>query len=199
VKPAALMLAVALLGPLQSADDAIQAQVQRARRPALEGAMRAATDVGRPVWVVSGLLALVLFDPVAGASTAGSTLLVLAPLNLAVEGLKRAVGRTRPDGDRRRANSSFPSSHAANAVALAWMLSRRWPRGALAFASLAALVSISRVYLNRHFASDVLAGAALGALIPWIVIRLWPGLDPAIRRRSGGRAIASAPRPHGPG
>ncbi len=198
MRGASLVLAAALLAPVQSLDDAIQSGAQEARRPALEGAMRALSDAGRPSVVIPGLLALVLFDPVAGAATARGTLVALVPLNLTVEGLKRTVNRTRPDGERRRSNSSFPSSHAANAVALAWMLSRRWPRGGVAFACLAALVSVSRVYLNRHFASDVVCGAGLGLLIPWAMTRLWPGLDPAAGARSSatdGGGAASHPDP----
>src|SRR5262249_37190459 len=103
----------------------------------------------------------------------------LVPVNLAVEVTKYAVNRVRPDGDPRRRNSSFPSGHAANAMALAWMLSRRWPRARWALWGFAALVSFSRIWLDRHFLSDVVVGGLLGVGVAMLVVRVWPGLDPA--------------------
>ncbi len=157
-----LLLALALLGPLQAADAALQRAVQDMRRPVLEQPMRSLTGIGKPVVVFGALLLVAAFDAAAGPATARLALAALVPTNLVVEGLKRAVGRTRPDGDRKRSNSSFPSSHAANAFALAWVLARRYRRFAPAFMILAALVAVSRVYLNRHYVSDVVAGAAIG-------------------------------------
>ncbi|HEY8040058.1 MAG TPA: phosphatase PAP2 family protein [Polyangiaceae bacterium] len=97
--------------------------------------------------------------------------------------IKAAVGRVRPwialglpapigaphDG-------SFPSGHAAGnfcvAAFLALALPAAWPdaRGrarlvAVVAVGLAALVAVSRVYLGAHFPSDVVCGAALGALV----------------------------------
>ncbi len=186
-----LVLALALLDPVARLDAAIQARVQAARRPALERPMRAATDVGKPVVALGGLLALAVFGGPAGVPMVRGCLAVLVPVNLAVEGLKWGVGRERPDGDRDRRNSSFPSSHAANAAAIAWLLARRWPRGWAAFAALALLVGFSRMYLDRHYASDVAAGALLAVGIGVFVIRLWPALDP--RRLRGGRPAPPAP------
>ena len=99
--------------------------------------------------------------------------------------------RPRPDGERKRSNSSFPSSHAANAVALAWMLARRWPRLAIPFGVAAALVIFSRIYLNRHFPSDLLVGAGIGLGFAWLLTRRFAALDPRRRRRP--KAQASAP------
>lgn len=68
---------------------------------------------------------------------------------------------------------SFPSTHAATSIALAVaLLMMGHP-----FAPFAALwavgVSFSRVWLGVHFASDVLGGAVLGAivgLLPWLAL-----------------------------
>ena len=66
---------------------------------------------------------------------------------------------------------SFPSGHSVTAFALAFVLSRAYPRYASLFYGLAVLVAISRVYLAKHFPSDVVAGAAIGILAGWIVCR----------------------------
>lgn len=177
-----LMVWLALLGPLQSADDALQAAVQHMRAPVLEKPMHELTGIGKPVVVFGALLLVAAFDAAAGPATARLALAVLVPTNLIVEGLKRGVGRVRPDGDAKRSNSSFPSSHAANAFALAWVLSRRYRRFAPAFMVFAALVAFSRVYLNRHYVSDVVAGAAIGLLCAWGTAR-W--LAARAREREG--------------
>ncbi|MBZ0168303.1 undecaprenyl pyrophosphate phosphatase [Candidatus Methylomirabilis lanthanidiphila] len=66
---------------------------------------------------------------------------------------------------------SFPSGHAVTAFALAFVLARAYPRYMLLFYGLAGLVALSRVYLAKHFPSDVVAGAAVGILAGWIVCR----------------------------
>ena len=167
---ARLMLALALLGPVSRLDESVQRAVQGARRPALEGIMRTASGTSRGAFVLGGLLAVAVLGGPAGPATARAALIVLAPVNLMVEGLKWSVNRPRPDGERRRSNSSFPSSHAANAAGLALVLSRRWRRLAPAFWLLAGLVAFSRVYLNRHFLSDALCGVAIGVVLGGLVL-----------------------------
>jgi len=72
-----------------------------------------------------------------------------------------------------RPASSFPSGHAANAFMLATLLTallqrRRW----WLWYGLASLVALSRVYLGLHYPVDVLAGAALGMGLTWLLLRL---------------------------
>ena len=94
------------------------------------------------------------------------------PVNLVVEGLKWTVNRTRPDGESKRSNSSFPSSHAANAFTVAAVLSRRWRRAAVPAWLAAAAVASSRIYLDRHWLSDVLFALLLALSAAWCVARL---------------------------
>lgn len=80
--------------------------------------------------------------------------------NLVTFGAKQAVRRERPDGSD---ELSFPSGHASSAFATATVVDAAFGHraGALAF-GLAAWVAASRLAENKHFFSDVVAGAGLG-------------------------------------
>ena len=77
------------------------------------------------------------------------------------QGMKFAVGRTRPDGTAR----SFPSGHTTMSFATATVLQNHfgWKVGVPAYA-VASYVAASRVQSKRHYLSDVLFGAALGTV-----------------------------------
>jgi len=70
----------------------------------------------------------------------------------------------------------FPSSHAANAFAVAtllWLLiGRKFPWTILTFA-VAGLIGYTRIYLGVHFPGDVIVGAFLGAGIGWLCWKLY--------------------------
>ncbi|MGH7742830.1 MAG: phosphatase PAP2 family protein [Candidatus Eiseniibacteriota bacterium] len=166
-----VMAWLTIFPPLDSLDQRLQSGVQAGRRPALEQPMHFLSHACNGTTLCAGLLAIAIFDPIAGVETAKTALLVLAPTNAAVEVIKRATDRTRPDGEHKRSNASFPSSHAANMFALAVVLGRRWRRALPGALLLAAAVAYSRVYLNRHYLSDVLAGAVLGTSIAIVVAR----------------------------
>ena len=71
------------------------------------------------------------------------------------------------------ASASFPSGHAATAFAAAVAVGLIHPRLRLPLLGLAAVVALSRVYLGVHYATDVLAGTALGVALglgaAWLV------------------------------
>ena len=79
--------------------------------------------------------------------------------------LKYKMGVMRPDGS---ACNSFPSGHTFVAFTGAEILRREYgkdyPWIAAAGYTVAALVGALRIYNNRHWAGDVLAGAGLGVL-----------------------------------
>jgi undecaprenyl-diphosphatase len=193
-----LLLAATLVDPVVDLDHAVQEAVQRSRQPGLERSMRMFTDVGRPAVVLGGLAAIAWLDRAQGLRVAADALLALAPTNLLVEGLKRATHRARPDGERKRSNASFPSSHAANAFALATVLARRWRRLAPAFFVFAATVALSRVYLDRHWLSDVLVGAGVGWLAAWVATR-WFSAWAYRRSREPARGTVADPPSVRPG
>jgi membrane-associated phospholipid phosphatase len=79
------------------------------------------------------------------------------------QGLKYAIGRTRPDNSN---NLSFPSGHASTSFMIATVLQRYygWKAGILGY-GVASFISIARVRGNKHWASDVTAGATLGYIV----------------------------------
>jgi len=87
--------------------------------------------------------------------------------------LKRGTGRRRPyevvpavsAGAAPLDAFSFPSGHTLHAVAFTLVAASYYPALAAPLAAFALLVAASRVVLGLHYPSDVLAGAALGAVI----------------------------------
>lgn len=81
---------------------------------------------------------------------------------VAVEGLKFAVDKDRPDGS---GDDSFPSGHTADSFASATFIQQRygWKWGIPAYIG-AAFVGYSRVQSDKHYVEDVLAGAAIGII-----------------------------------
>ena len=136
------------------------------RQRALEIARRLHRDRARVVLFAGGAVALLSGS--SGRAFVLESVAALLPVNVAVEGLKWTVDRTRPDGEHRRSNSSFPSSHAANAFTLAAVLTRRWRRAAIPAWLAATFVAISRVYLDRHWLSDVAFALVLGVGGAWL-------------------------------
>lgn len=82
-----------------------------------------------------------------------------------VNGLKYSVGTMRPDGSTR---NSFPSGHTATAFMAAHMLHKEYgnvsPWISVGGYTVATAVGLSRILNNRHWISDVLAGAGIGIL-----------------------------------
>lgn len=126
---------------------------------------------------------------------------VLLPLGLAggvalSEGLKAVFERERPPAAVQAVetiNASFPSGHALLStvfyLTVAVMLTRAFPKRRLKAlvlgvgVLLAVLVGVTRVYLGAHWASDVIAGWAVGAawaMVLWLVAY---GVDRFQRRR----------------
>lgn len=116
-----------------------------------------------------------------GLHAVGSILLASA----ITSGIKITAGRARPRkspgnaadfgmfrGLRDDEYRSFPSGHATAAFAFAsivsaetshWWPGSRWVLGPVLYGS-AALTGVSRIYNNAHWASDVMAGGAIGTL-----------------------------------
>lgn len=72
--------------------------------------------------------------------------------------------------DARPTTASFPSGHAAMAVAGALAGSRMLPWSAWVWWPLACIVAVSRVYTGIHWPSDVVVGALIGLGTAWFVL-----------------------------
>jgi len=164
----ALMLGL-LSWPLQPMDDAVRDWMRTNQSPGTRRMMEVVSSKSRAVLVAGAVIGLVTGR--AGRMCLIETVIALAPVNVAVEGLKWTVNRERPDGDRNRKNSSFPSSHAANAFAVAFVVGRRYDRAAIALLLAALLVAFSRMYLDRHWASDVIGSLLLAWGGAWLAGR----------------------------
>jgi undecaprenyl-diphosphatase len=87
--------------------------------------------------------------------------------------LKQAFGRDRPylvDPEpeplmETQLDVAFPSGHASTSFAGATVLALALPRLAIPLYALAALISLSRVYVGVHYPLDIVAGALLGTAV----------------------------------
>ena len=88
---------------------------------------------------------------------------------------------------------SFPSGHATNSFACAWVIFRLAPKkyGVPALV-LAILIALSRLYVGVHYPTDILAGAAIGILSATAAIAIVRALS---RRFRGFRRFVSREQP----
>ena len=158
-------------------DAAAQTWSQNHVQGTLRTVLRSLTDMGDVLWlaVLSVLMAVRL---AVGRQWLALQVWVFAVgLNgLSTRVLKNAFARPRPEAlhDMVTSGASFPSGHTAGAVVVYGLLyyllrprlSVGWRRGlGAALLLLVVLISASRVWLEAHFASDVVAGGMLGVAI----------------------------------
>jgi undecaprenyl-diphosphatase len=134
---------------------------------------------GGGIWAAGGLIAYAL--RIDGSKQAVKLVTpILATVAFISEGPTKALfARHRPFrhvvkmmllGAKPRARS-LPSGHAATSFAAAWTLSVVWPRRRPVLLALAALVSLSRVYLGAHDPDEIVAGGVLGILLAELLWR----------------------------
>ncbi len=91
--------------------------------------------------------------------------------------IKNTTKVERPDGS---SNNSFPSGHTTTAFAAAEFLRQEYkcvsPWYGVAGYAVAAATGALRVYNNRHWVSDVVAGAGLGILSTKLAYWLYPSI-----------------------
>ena len=151
-------VSILLIAPcLMTASLSLSARV-RADSPDRQAA-KFASGSGNILYLAAGVGLPLLTDGKDGKNHALRTADALGTSVLLAEGLKNLVREKRPDANSR---DSFPSGHATAAFAVATVESEFHPKQAIFWYAGATYISYSRVRLNRHYAQDVIAGAALG-------------------------------------
>lgn len=146
--------------------------------PAFDILMPLVTRLGSGEFIFT-LAVFIVFLSVPDKKLGG--ILLLAGLTVgyfAIEFLKANVASPRPFMSipdvrllvPRSSGFSFPSGHAFNAFMTATIMTRFYNKDWLWYA-LAALIAFSRVYIGVHYASDVLAGALIGMIAGYILLR----------------------------
>ncbi len=130
--------------------------------------------------------AVLIFFLIAKFKSKGLYLVILIAITILIADqlsskvIKKAIGRVRPCreiSDVRLlvpcgAGKSFPSSHAVNNFALAFVLAYFFRNYRFHLFLLAFLIAISRVYVGVHYPSDVIFGAILGLLVGYSIVFL---------------------------
>jgi membrane-associated phospholipid phosphatase len=151
------------------------------------------TDFGRSGWVLvpTGVLIAVIalvaspaLDHMtrgvlaAIATRVGFVFLAVGIPGLFVSIIKRFIGRVRPSTAGpfayepfhwRPDFASLPSGHTTTAFATLVAVGALFPRARPFLWGFALLIAMSRIAVSAHFVSDVIAGAAVGALGAWCV------------------------------
>ncbi|MEC7868271.1 MAG: phosphatase PAP2 family protein [Candidatus Poribacteria bacterium] len=84
---------------------------------------------------------------------------------------KRLINRRRPLDIHNTDTPALPSGHTANAFVIATILGNRHPQLRIPLYIGAGMVGFSRIYLGRHYLSDVLTGATIGTGVGLLVWR----------------------------
>jgi undecaprenyl-diphosphatase len=134
--------------------------------------MEGITKLGDSETALGVMLFLVAFGDEHNFKTGKLMTVAFSGTSIAIFALKQTFRRTRPlEKKNAGLNSSFPSGHAGVAFTIATVISKQYPRLKVPLYIGAALVGISRIYLGRHYPSDVLVGATIGTLTATEVVR----------------------------
>ena len=113
----------------------------------------------------------------------------LAVSGLLAQLIKHLVGRARPPLmqsfgpyhfdflSMKNSLASFPSGHSTTAFAMATALGLLLPRWRIPLFVLATLIAASRVAVEAHYASDIVAGGVLGVVSALAVTRFLAGMN----------------------
>jgi len=170
------------VAPLLAFDQTLRAWVVAHRIGALDGIMWTLSAVGRGglIWLVLAAI-LVVWGRLQRSAALSLVLAVLIGSLTADHVLKPIVHRSRPFVEApkvrviggRPDDPSFPSGHATNAFAGAFVLSALAAAPAILWWVLAIAIAYSRVYVGVHYPLDVTAGALLGLAAGAIAVTVY--------------------------
>jgi membrane-associated phospholipid phosphatase len=180
------------VGALILLDDEIRVEVQEERTRGLDRWERRIEPLGHIRNTTAAAFGVYGIGRVSRSERIAETGRTLLEALLFTEGIDAAAkgvfGRKEP-GEGTRASdffagsSFFPSGHTARAFAFATVLAERHGRPAAVPAyGLAGLVGLSRIERDVHWASDVLAGAALGHVAARAIVERRAGREKPPRR-----------------
>jgi len=122
------------------------------------------------IWIAIAI-ALILDEPY--RAIGNSIILTLIIATIVGEGIvKHIVRRIRPCNKQNNVSLfslkpisySFPSGHTVSSFAAAEILSMQFTQYKFIFIGIALLIALSRLYLNVHYPTDVIAGIVIGVL-----------------------------------
>jgi membrane-associated phospholipid phosphatase len=157
-------------------DNAVRAWFLAHQSPTVYKIAAILTSIGSPtVMVVVAIVAGIWFYRGPGRSKAGVMVAAPAAGGLLAGGMKLLYGRARPAGAAlfNERTFSFPSGHAATSAAvmvtLCYVLAREriisWPAAILIGGMVPLIVGLTRLYLDVHWATDVVGGWTVGLFV----------------------------------
>lgn len=165
-------------------DSSVQTSVQLARTPARDAFTEYAQRFGEEYsWMVLGgfeLVGVLTKDHRAKAVAMDGLSASVISAGLITPSLKKLIGRSRPNSARGpfeftafSDQYSFPSGHTTQAFAVATVIAAHYDQYWVKTLSygVAASVGYARIHQNRHYLSDVLAGAIIGHVVGKTIVR----------------------------
>lgn len=80
---------------------------------------------------------------------------------------------------------AFPSGHTSRVFALVTVLGQKYKRWRIVLFVFASLIGFSRIYIGAHYPLDVIAGAALGIGVSFIVLKIFRLKQEALDEKGG--------------
>ena len=131
--------------------------------------MEAATELGDGKAIMGMSLLLLSYGDERMRETGKLLTSAFIGTGVIIYALKSTIRRKRPISPEER--NSFPSGHTGFSFMTATVFAHKYPRYRIPLYLLATTVGITRIYLGRHYPLDVLAGATVGTITAWQVVR----------------------------
>jgi membrane-associated phospholipid phosphatase len=179
-------------------DPRLQAWAPHWKHPALDALVGLINPIGAGATLLIACVVLAVICRGLGCArlhdTAWLAALTFSCAGITEFAIKHLVSRARPDAGLASMAvlgpgytpdvDSFPSGHATSVFAVATIFASAYPRVAAPAYALAAAIALGRVYLERHYLSDIAAGAMIGIIVAVYLLRYrharprWMVLEP---------------------